>query len=124
MLQTNIKIDDYYSETLVARNGMCSQAPFLISGQGPEPIFAWSEEQRRFTDELTGYTLYLSQNTTYKGKHYVQNPIAVSFDGMSKSEATSFKFGDTVTVTRLRGYYSRKRKQFRWKADGLKKESE
>lgn len=121
MLKNNNNTADYFEPAAVGKNGMNGDEKFLIAGQGPEPQHVWDNENHRFTDEVSGFGIYLCQNIKVGNTCYKQNPIFVVFDGISEADAAAFKFGDEVKVTNLRGYYSRKKYMWRWRADAIEK---
>ena len=119
MLRTNNQEKhDYFNSSAVQQNGMSTNEPFLIAGQGSEPQYIWDDNSHSFNkDKVRGYGLYLCQNSG----QYVQNPIFVTFDGLSEAKANSFQFGDVVKVEGLRGFFSKRYKCWRWKADEISK---
>lgn len=109
-----------FNEEVVYRAGMNGKGVFQIVGTAPEPQYVWDKDNRKYTDEVSGYGIWVRQSDG----EYQQNPIMIVIPNISENKANDFKFGDFVKLKNFGGYYSRKKHVYRWQADSIYKDKE
>lgn len=117
MLVSRNKNKNIFSQEVVSRLGMDPAGIFQVCGTAPEIQNAWDPEEKRFTDVISGYGIWVRQDY----KQYKQNPILVVVPHMSQKKAESFGFGENVQFADLGGFYSRKNHLYRWQAKNVSK---
>ncbi|WP_283597052.1 hypothetical protein [Ligilactobacillus aviarius] len=70
--------------------------PFVYVTEKPEPIHFFDQETRKYTDDIVGYRIYVTQHYG----DYVQNPIMVR---INTQISKNIKFGQSVRLKGLEG---------------------
>lgn len=120
LINQNSSNNSIFSSEVVKRCSMSSDGIFQVVGTAPEAQYAWDPEEKRFTDVISGFGIWVRQNY----KQFKQNPILVVIPHLSQKKAESFDFGENVTFNNLGGYYSKKNHVYKWQADSISKVEE
>lgn len=89
----NVKNKGGYSQEIASRY-VGPELPFVYVTEKPEPIHFYDQGMKKYTDDIVGYRIYVSQNYG----DYVQNPIEVRINSKLPN---NLHFGQEIRLKNL-----------------------
>lgn len=108
-----------FTPEAVFQAGMHPKLSFKVCGVAPEPQHPWDDEQGKYDfTKVSGYGFWVCQDVKdLNGTSYRQNPVLV----ILPTDEEQLTFGDSVTFDELGGFYSRKKRTYKFQAKSVKK---